>query len=277
MGSGKVPMKRDHQISDPKKVRIPSFLLDGRVAVVTGASQGIGRAFAHAYAAAGAHVIIGSRTRESFELVRDEIRALGGSADAFKLDVCSVASIEAFFSHVEEAATPSAPMVLMNNAGNAFTKAALEVTEDDWDYVIDTHVKGTFFCARAGARLMLARGYGKIINMSSTWSASTNPNKSVYCAAKAAISHMTAALATEWAPRGVRVTAIAPTAVLTTVTQQTIGENKEFAQQLLSRIPLGRYEVTDDLIGTALFLASEASDFITGQTIFVDGGWNGAR
>jgi NAD(P)-dependent dehydrogenase (short-subunit alcohol dehydrogenase family) len=124
---------------------------------------------------------------------------------------------------------------------------------------------------------MLPRGYGKIINMSSTWSASTNPNKSVYCAAKTAISHMTAALATEWASHGVRVTAIAPTAVLTTVTQQTVGENKEFAQQLLSRIPLGRYEVTDDLIGTALFLASGASDFITGQTIFVDGGWNGAR
>jgi 2-deoxy-D-gluconate 3-dehydrogenase len=167
-------------------------------------------------------------------------------------------------------------LILLNNAGFAFTKPALEVTEEDWDRVLDLHAKGTFFSSQFIGRLMIDRGYGKIINLSSTWSASTDMGKSTYGVAKAAVSYMTSALSSEWAPLGVRVNAIAPTATLSENTRRHMQENPERAERLLKRIKLGRFAEPSDLIGAAIFLASAASDFITGQTLFVDGGWQGA-
>jgi NAD(P)-dependent dehydrogenase (short-subunit alcohol dehydrogenase family) len=254
---------------------LPDFRLDGRLAIITGASTGIGRAFAIAYARAGAELVLLSRRREMLEQVRSEIIRSGGVAHVIPADVSKVDEIRSLPDRVEELIeSRSLAMVLVNNAGFGFTKPAIEITEKDWDHVLDLQVKGTFFCSQQLGKLMIDRRYGKIINLSSTWSATTDTGKSVYGLAKAAVSYLTAALSTEWAPLGVRVNAIAPTTTLSDNTVRSLEEDPVRAQVLLSRIKLGRFAQPSDLIGAALFLASPASDFVTGHTLFVDGGWN---
>jgi len=248
------------------------FALDDRLAVVTGASEGIGRAFAECFAAAGAHVVLASRRRDRLEEVRRGIAAGGGRAEVVPADVTRLEDIGKLAQAVGRLAQ-NRKLVLVNNAGFGHTKAALDVSEEEWDRLHDTHVKGTFFCCQRIAPLMLERGYGKIINLSSSWSAATDPGKSAYGAAKAAVRHLTAALSTEWAPRGVRVNAIAPAATLTDFVQRSFAAAPERAERLKSRIKLGRFAQPRDLLGAAVFLASGASDFVTGQTLFVDGGF----
>src|ERR1051326_4471275 len=183
-----------------------AFRLDDRLIVVTGASQGIGRHLAEAFASAGATVVLASRRKDKLEEGRAAIAARGGKAEAVPTDVSRLADVAALADAVRELAQPDRRhIVLVNNAGLGFTKPALDVDERDWERVFEAQVKGTFFCAQRIGALMLARGYGKIINMSSTWAVRSEPGKSVYGAAKAAISQLTAALSTEWASRGVRV------------------------------------------------------------------------
>jgi NAD(P)-dependent dehydrogenase (short-subunit alcohol dehydrogenase family) len=257
---------------------LPSFRLDGRLAVVTGSSDGIGRAIAEAYAASGAEVVLVSRRREQLEKVQCAIESKGGKAHVAPADISNVDEIHALENGVEKLlAGRSMETILVNCAGFAFNRLALDTTEEDWDKLLDVHAKGTFFCSQAFARKMIARGYGKIINLSSTWSVSTDTGKSVYGTAKAAVSYLTAALSTEWAPLGVRVNAIAPTTTATETTLRNLQTQEGRAEKLLSRIQLGRFAQPSDLIGAAIFLASPASDFITGQTLFVDGGWTAAR
>lgn len=261
--------------SEPKQDDLPSFRLDGRLAVITGASEGIGRAFALAYTRAGAEVVLVSRTREKLLEVQRSVEAAGGRAHVLSADMGKVDDIRSIEREVSKLLKGrDAPLVLVNCAGLAFTMPALDATEEDWDGILDVHAKGTFFCCQSLGRLMIERGYGKIINLSSTWSTSTDVGKSVYGVAKAGVSYLTAALSTEWAPLGVRVNAIAPTATLTESTSRSFRENEVRAQRLLRRIKLGRFAETSDLIGAALFLASPASDFVTGHTLFVDGGWH---
>ena len=263
--------------SELKPDELPSFRLDSRLAVITGASEGIGRAFALAYGRAGAEVVLVSRTREKLLKVRSSIEASGGRAHVLCADMGKIGDIRSIEREVSKLLkTREAPLVLVNAAGLGFTKPSLDVTEEDWDGILDVHVKGTFFCCQILGQLMIERRYGKIINLSSTWSASTDMGKSVYGAAKAGVSYLTAALSTEWAPLGVRVNAIAPTATLTERVSQSFRENEARAQRLLSRIKLGRFAEPSDLVGAALFLASPASDFVTGHTLFVDGGWHAA-
>jgi 2-deoxy-D-gluconate 3-dehydrogenase len=257
--------------SDP----LASFRLDDRLIVVTGASEGIGRAFSECFARAGAHVVLASRRKDVLETVRQGIVASGGRAEVVATDVTRLDDIR----NLAEAAGALAKesdrrLVLVNNAGFGYTKAALETTEQEWDVLFDTHARGTFFCSQKIGALMIARGYGKIVNLSSAWSASTDVGKSAYCAAKAAVSHLTAALSTEWAPLGVRVNALAPTATLTDFTAKVMASSPERAKRLLGRIKLGRFAQPSDLLGAALFLAGGASDFVTGQTLFVDGGFS---
>jgi NAD(P)-dependent dehydrogenase (short-subunit alcohol dehydrogenase family) len=269
-------------LSKPKQNELPSFRLDGRLAVITGASDGIGRAFALAYSRSGAEVVLVSRTREKLLEVKSAIEAAGGRAHVLRADVSKTEDIRSIEQEVPKLINSSkdnardSGLILVNCAGSGFTKPALDITEEDWDRILDVHAKGTFFCCQAMGRLMIERGYGKIINLSSTWSASTDMGKSVYGAAKAGVSYLTAALSTEWAPLGVRVNAIAPTSTLTESTSRSFRENEPRAQRLLSRIKLGRFAEPSDLVGAAVFLASPASDFITGHTLYVDGGWHAA-
>jgi NAD(P)-dependent dehydrogenase (short-subunit alcohol dehydrogenase family) len=265
--------------NQPKNDELPSFRLDGRLAVITGAGDGIGRAFALAYARSGAELVLVSRTREKLEAVKASVEDAGGrahvvSADVSKLD--DIRKIEREVSRLLGSQPIDRALVLVNCAGFGFTKPALDITEEDWDKMLNVHAKGTFFCCQSLVRLMIERGYGKIINLSSTWSISTDMGKSVYGAAKAGVSYLTAALSTEWAPLGVRVNAIAPTSTLTENTARSFRENEARAQRLLSRIKLGRFAEPSDLVGAAIFLASPASDFITGHTLYVDGGWHAA-
>jgi NAD(P)-dependent dehydrogenase (short-subunit alcohol dehydrogenase family) len=266
-------------LSDVKSNELPSFRLDGRLATITGASDGIGRAFAIAYARSGAELVLVSRTREKLEAVKASVEQAGGRAHVVSADVSKIEDIrkvEDEVSRLLQGQPKGRAIVLVNCAGFGFTKPALDTTEEDWDRLLDTHLKGTFFCCQSLGRLMIERGYGKIINLSSTWSASTDMGKSVYGAAKAGVSYLTAALSTEWAPLGVRVNTIAPTSTLTENTSRSFRENEARAQTLLSKIKLGRFAEPSDLVGAAIFLASPASDFITGHTLFVDGGWRAA-
>jgi 2-deoxy-D-gluconate 3-dehydrogenase len=267
----------DKEMSSPKPRddELPSFRLDGRLAVITGASDGIGRAFALAYARSGAEVVLVSRTRAKLMEVQRSVEAVGGRAHIIRADVGKIKEIRSIEQSVSALLKGrDLALVLVNCAGFGFTKPALDITEEDWDKILDVHAKGTFFCCQCLGRLMIERGYGKIISLSSTWSVSTDVGKSVYGAAKAGVSYLTAALSTEWAPLGVRVNAIAPTSTLTESTSRSFRENETRAKRLLSRIKLGRFAQPSDLVGAAVFLASPASDFITGHTLFVDGGWH---
>jgi NAD(P)-dependent dehydrogenase (short-subunit alcohol dehydrogenase family) len=253
---------------------LPSFRLDGRLATITGASEGIGRALAFAYSRAGAEVVLVSRRRERLLEVQRLLELAGGKAHVIRADLSKLADVRSLAERVSKLlANRHLALVLVNNAGFAFTKLAVEVTERDWDRVLNLHAKGTFFCSQLFGSLMIERGYGKIINLSSTWSTSTDAGKSVYGTAKAAVSYMTKALSTEWAPLGVRVNAIAPTTTLSEKTSKAMRENAARAARLLGRIKLGRFAEPADLVGAGIFLASPASDFITGHTLFVDGGW----
>jgi NAD(P)-dependent dehydrogenase (short-subunit alcohol dehydrogenase family) len=257
-------------IDDP----LASFRLDGRLIVVTGASEGIGRAFAENFARAGASIVLASRRRDKLEEVRRAIVDRGGNAEIVPTDVRQIAEIRALAEAVRQLVQgDKRKIVLVNNAGFGFTKPAVEVTEQDWNTLFETHAKGAFFCSQQIGSLMLERGYGKIINMSSTWAVATQAGKSVYCSAKAAISHLTAALSTEWAPLGVRVNALAPTTTTTDFVKDMALKNPARFEELRSRIKLGQFAKPSDLVGAAIYLASGASDFVTGQTLFVDGGF----
>ena len=150
------------------------------------------------------------------------------------------------------------------------------MTQEDFDLITSTHLRGTFFCCQKIGEIMLEKNYGKIINLGSTWGYTTDAKKAPYCMAKAGIAHMSRAISTEWAPSGIRINTLAPTGTVTEFTQKTWESMPERAQGILSRIKLGRFAYPSDHLGAAIFLASNASDFITGQTIYVDGGFTAA-
>lgn len=257
----------------PNPDPLNAFRLDGRLIVVTGASDGLGRTFAEAFAASGARVVLVARRRQKLEEVQQAITSAGGRAEVAVADLCNLAEIRAMAASVERLAAADEKLVLVNNAGLGFTKPALDVTEAEWDSLIDLHIKATFFCSQQIGGLMLARGYGKIINMASTWALATDAGKSAYGAAKAAVRQLSAALSTEWAPQGVRVNALAPTTTMTDFVRQNAAARPDRFERLKNRIKLGRLAEPADMVGAAIFLASAASDFVTGQTLFVDGGF----
>lgn len=245
------------------------FRLTDKVAVVTGASEGIGRAIALGLAEAGADVIISSRREEKLKEVKSEIEKMGRRAEVCLLDICRLSDIKNLKDFILERF--GKVDILVNNAGFAVTKPAWDVTEDEWNLMIDTGFKGLFFSCQIIGSIMRQRGYGKIINLSSTFSRSIVKGRSVYAGIKAGVSHLTEALAFEWAPDGIRVNALAPTAVLTPSRKDTL--KGEVLKTILSRIPLARLATPEDLVGGVIYLSSPASDFVTGHTLFVDGGW----
>lgn len=245
------------------------FGLAGRTAIVTGAGEGIGRGIAIGLAEAGADLVLCGRRHEKLEEVQEIVEKLGRKAAMFVLDLRKVGELQglAAFLKTETGGVD----ILVNNAGYVVTKPAWDVSEADWDAMLDTGFKGLFFCCQAVGALMRERGYGKIINLSSTFSKSIVPGRAIYAGLKAGINHLTEALAMEWAVDGIRVNALAPTAVRTPSRQADL--QGPILERLLARIPLGRLATTEDLLGAVLYLASAASDFVTGQTLFVDGGW----
>lgn len=245
------------------------FDLSGQVALVTGTSRGLGQYFARALARAGADLILTSRHRETLSEFEAEIRSLGRKAVSLELDVRDYASIQKMAAEAEAAFGQI--HILVNNAGCNVRKPALEVNWDDWNLVVETNLRGSFFVAQAIARGMVARRYGRIINIGSVTSVAGYAGLAPYGASRGGIRQLTMSLADDWGPHGVTVNCLAP-GWFKTRQNQVLYENQEWVDYLVERIPLKRPGAPDDLDGAVIFLASEASRYVTGQTMLVDGG-----
>ena len=245
----------------------PSFRLDGRRALVTGAGRGIGLALAAALAEAGADVTLVARSQAEIEAGAAAIRGTGGKAQAVVLDVADLAAVAAFF-----AARP-AFQVLVNNAGTNRPKPMTEVSEADYDAVLDLNLKATFFVAQAGARRMIAEGVaGSLIHIGSQMGHVGGPNRSLYCASKWALEGMSKAFALDLAAHGIRSNTIAPTFTETPLTKPFF-EDETFKASVLAKIKLGRIGRVEDLMGAVVYLAGDAAALVTGTSLIVDGGW----
>ncbi|HZY03221.1 MAG TPA: SDR family oxidoreductase [Anaeromyxobacteraceae bacterium] len=251
---------------------MPSELFDlsGRTALVTGASKGLGRAMAVGLARAGCALALCARDREGLARTREEARALGVRAEIFAMDVLDRASIRAAVSAAVEAF--GGLDILLNNAGVNVRKPVLELSEEEWDLVVDTNLKGYFLVAQAVAPHLIARGYGKVVNVSSIFGAVGMHNQLAYASSKGGVVQMTKVMAIEWASHGVRVNAIAPTYFETPLVAALRNDPERF-RFINERTPMGRWGQPEELEGTVVWLASPASDFVTGQTVYVDGGW----
>ena len=247
--------------------RTSSFRLDGRRALVTGASSGIGRACAVALGEAGAEVTLAARGQAALEETAAEMRAAGMAAETLALNVTDLAAVEA-------AVAEAGPFdVLVNSAGLARHAPALETTAEDFDAVTAINLRGAFFLARAVARGLAEAGrLGSIVQVSSQMGHVGGPDRAVYCATKHAVEGMTKAMAIEWGPKGIRVNTLCPTFVRTPLTEATFADPERRAW-IEEKIALGRVGQVEDLMGAVVFLASDASAMITGTSLLVDGGW----
>ena len=245
------------------------FDLSGQVALVTGASRGLGQYLGRALARAGADLIVTSRRKADLEPFVEEIERLGRCATALELDVRDEASIRVMAT--EAAKRVPQIHILVNNAGCNVRKPALEVTWEEWNLVLDTNLRGSFFVAQHIARLMLPHHYGRIINIGSVTSVFGYAGLAPYTASRGGIRQLTMSLADDWGRHGLTVNCLAP-GWFQTAQNRVLYENQEWVDYLVDRIPLGRPGEPHDLDGAVVFLASEASRYITGQTLLVDGG-----
>ena len=242
-----------------------SFGLNGKIALVTGASRGIGYGLAQALSAAGAKVAVAARSRAELTELAQSIDGL-----AVEMDVRDVSSIRRGVSSVvQQLGTLD---ILVNNAGLGANHPAVEVTESDWDEMMAVNLRGLFFCCQAGGRHMLEKGYGRIINMSSQASLVGIRDHAVYCASKGGVNQLTRVLALEWSASGVTVNAVAPTFIYTPGTKARL-DQPEYLAKVLDRIPAGRVGSIDDVSAAVIYLASEAAGLVTGTILPVDGGW----
>ncbi|NBC36636.1 SDR family oxidoreductase [Novosphingobium sp. FSY-8] len=245
------------------------FDLSGRTALITGGSRGIGHAIAQALTGAGARVVINGRSADALAQAAQALRVDGAQVDTAAFDVCDSAAVTAGIADIESRIGPID--ILVNNAGIQRRAPLDQFADDDWHALMDTNLNSVFYVSRAVAQGMLARGRGKIINIASVQSELARPNIAPYTASKGAIRNLTRGMCADWAARGLQINAIAP-GYFDTPLNKALVEDPVFDAWLCKRTPAGRWGRLEDLHGAAVFLASSASDFVNGQTIFVDGG-----
>lgn len=246
------------------------FHLNGKVAIITGASKGIGKDLAKTLAQAGAHIAIVARNKEQLEEAAHEIERIGVNVLPVPFDLTKVEDtaqmMDGIYKHFGKLD------ILINNAGINVAKPAEELTPQDWDKVLDINLKSVFFTSQAAGKYMINQKKGKIINMSSQMAFVGYYKRAAYSSSKGGITQLTKALAIEWAPHQINVNAIAPTFIETPMTKPMFAD-EAFRREVLGRIPLGRLAKSEDLFGGVLYLASRSSDMMTGQTLVIDGGW----
>ncbi|RMG89255.1 MAG: glucose 1-dehydrogenase [Chloroflexi bacterium] len=248
----------------------PTFDLSGQVAVVTGASKGIGYGLAKALAHAGVKVIATARSMDALEKLVEEIKAEGGEATALYMDMRDIQQIQHTIQQAHD--IYGRLDILVNNAGLGHNHDALDVTEADWDEMMAVNLKGLFFACQAAAKWMLPRGYGRIINMSSQAGVVGITKHAVYSASKGGVNMLTKVLALEWSAKGVTVNAVAPTFIYTPGTAERL-DDPEYRAAVEARIPSGKVGTIADVAAAVMYLASPSASMVTGHILLVDGGW----
>jgi len=251
-------------------MKLPTLSLQGKTAVVTGCNQGLGHGLALAVAAAGANVVLVDRNTSHLEALSSEIKSMGLGTLICATDITREDSVIEMVQSVLN--TFDSIEILVNNAGIAHRVAAVETTFDQWQQTIDVNLTGVFLCGREIGKAMIRQKKGKIVNIASINSAVARPNLSAYGASKSAVTQLTRCWALEWATHNINVNAVAPSFVMTEMTRDLFAD-PDVRKQLLERVPLGRIGTVEDIAAAVLFLACETSNYITGHTLFVDGGW----
>jgi len=244
--------------------------LTNKVAIVTGSTKGIGRGIVEALARAGADVVIVSRNQDDCNKVAEKIKEFGHDALPVAADVTNLSAIEELVKKVT--VHYGKIDILINNAGSAITKKAEDITEADWDRVLNVDLKGVFFCAQAVGRQMIIQKYGKIINLASILGLVGDRQVLPYCVAKGGVIQMTKALALEWAKHNIQVNAICPGYVITPMNEADL-KNEKIYNHIIKKIPMRRLGEISDMVGAAVFMSSNAADYMTGQALVLDGGW----
>ena len=245
------------------------FNLTDKIALITGGSRGIGKQIVKTYAAQGATVIIASRNINDCQKVAEEVIQAGGNAMAISCDMANLEDIAIMYKQIEDEFGELD--ILVNNAGVSITKPSIEVTKEDWNTMFDINIRGLFFSCQEAAKIMIKQEKGKIINVSSIGGIKTFKRIAPYGASKAAVIHLTKSLASEWARYGIFVNGIAPGLISTDINTEEVSDEK-LLQKMLKMIPLRHLGQPSDIAAMALYLASDASNFMTGQTISIDGG-----
>ncbi len=250
---------------------MPTMKLKEKVAIVTGASKGIGKAIAEAYAREGASVVLASRSTDLLGAIEKEIGAQGGKAMALPVDVTSAESVNAMVDRTMDAY--GRLDILVNNAGISMAHPSEELPAEAWQRAMETNLSGTFYGCQAAARVMIPQGGGCIINISSIYGMVAAPGRVAYCATKAAANMLTKVLAVEWGDKQIRVNAIAPGYTRTELVQGVIDKGMIALDAIEKRTPLGRIGEVGDMTGLAVYMASDEAAYLTGSIVNVDGGW----